>query len=412
MPSFSIPLSGLSANSQALSVIANNLANMNTVGYKSTRALFRDLFYQQVGSSGSGNPLQVGVGVTVSSISAIDTQGSIESSGVPTDVAIQGDGFFVVDQGGVRNYTRAGNFSLNDNGVLITANGENVLGYPASAGVINTNQTLGSMAISTGQINPPNTTTNVQLNLNLDANEPVGTLFSTAVEVNDPLGATHILNFDFTKASANNWTYQITIPAADVGAAGAPVVVNSGTVTFDGSGTLTAPAADVTGINITGFANGSNDINFDWQLYNSAGLPLLTQVAAPSAVSSTRQDGFSSGTLQSFTIGSDGIIQGIFSNGQTLPLGQIALATFPNLQGLLRDGDNNFLGTLSSGAPSIGVPGTGGRGILAGSALELSNVDIAREFAQLILAQRGFQANSRAVTTFDEITQEAINLKR
>ncbi len=193
---------------------------------------------------------------------------------------------------------------------------------------------------------------------------------------------------------------------------GAPVVVNSGTVTFDGAGTLTAPAADVTGINITGFANGSNDINFDWQLYDSANLPLLSQVAAPSAVSSTRQDGFSSGTLQSFTIGSDGVIQGIFSNGQTLPLGQIALATFANLQGLLRDGDNNFLGTLSSGAPSIGVPGTGGRGILAGSALELSNVDIAREFAQLILAQRGFQANSRAVTTFDEVTQEAINLKR
>ncbi|MCH8266268.1 MAG: flagellar hook protein FlgE [Acidobacteria bacterium] len=412
MPSFSIPLSGLSANSQALSVIANNLANMNTVGYKSTRALFRDLFYQQVGSSGSGNPLQVGVGVTVSAISTISTQGSIESSGVPTDVAIQGDGFFVVDQGGARFYTRAGNFSLDANGVLVTANGENVLGYLATNGVINTNQTLSPMAIATGQINPPNTTTNVQLNLNLDANEPVGTLFSTAVEVNDPLGATHILNFDFTKASANNWTYQITIPAADVGAAGAPVVVNSGTVTFDGSGTLTAPAADVTGINITGFANGSNDINFDWQLYDSAGLPLLSQVAAPSAVSSTRQDGFSSGTLQSFTIGSDGIIQGIFSNGQTLPLGQIALATFPNLQGLLRDGDNNFLGTLSSGAPSIGVPGTGGRGILAGSALELSNVDIAREFAQLILAQRGFQANSRAVTTFDEITQEAINLKR
>lgn len=412
MPSFSIPLSGLSANSQALSVIANNLANMNTVGYKSTRALFRDLFYQQVGSTGSGNPLQVGVGVTVSAISTISTQGSIESSGVPTDVAIQGDGFFVVDQGGARFYTRAGNFSLDANGVLVTANGENVLGYLATNGVINTNQTLSPMAIATGQTNPPNTTTNVQVNLNLDANEPVGTLFSTAVEVNDPLGATHILNFDFTKTAANNWTYQITIPAADVGGSGAPVVVNSGTVTFDGTGTLIAPAADVTGINITSFANGSDDINFDWQLYDSAGIPLLTQVAAPSAVSSTRQDGFSSGTLQSFTIGSDGVIQGIFSNGQTLPLGQIALATFPNLQGLLRDGDNNFLGTLSSGAPSVGVPGTGGRGILAGSALELSNVDIAREFAQLILAQRGFQANSRAVTTFDEITQEAINLKR
>ena len=175
---------------------------------------------------------------------------------------------------------------------------------------------------------------------------------------------------------------------------------------------IVPPAADVTGINISGFANGADPVDFTWQLLDAAGTPSITQVAAPSAVSITRQNGFSSGTLQSFTIGSDGVVQGIFSNGQTMALGQIALGTFANLQGLIRSGDNNFLATLSSGAPSIGVPGTGGRGTLAGSALELSNVDIAREFAQLIIAQRGFQANSRAITTFDEVDQEAINLKR
>jgi flagellar hook protein FlgE len=412
MPSFSIPLSGLSANSQALSAVANNLANLNTVGFKARRLLFRDLFYQSIGSGGSGNPLQVGSGTSIGALSMMSTQGSIESSGVPTDVAIQGEGFFVVERNGVRYYTRAGNFTINSNGQLETADGGLVQGYPSLGGVLDTNQPLGPLNISNGQINPPKATTQMAVGMNLNANASDNSTFSTSVAVYDQLGGMHVLSINFTKSGSNAWDYDITIPAADVGQTGAPVSVQSGSLAFDGTGKLTSPTADITGISVTGFANGSADITFDWKLFDANGNPQITQVAAASAVASTRQDGFSSGSLQSFLINGDGSIQGIFSNGQTMPLGQIAIATFPNLQGLLQDGSNNLLATLTSGSPSIGVPGTGGRGSLAGSALELSNVDIAHEFAQLIIAQRGFQANSRAVTTFDEVSQEAINLKR
>jgi flagellar hook protein FlgE len=412
MPSFSTSLSGLNTNAVALSVIANNLANLNTVAYKSTRPTFRDLFYQQVGSSGSGNPIQIGVGATVGSIGSFFTQGSIESSGVSTDVAIQGDGFFILNKAGLSLYSRAGNFSVGANGLLMTEDGAVAQGYSAANGVINANQTLGALTISNGLISPPKPTANVQVSLNVDANSAVGSSFSTAVAVYDALGATHVLNYTFTKTGANAWDYDISIPASDVGQSGNPVVVNSGTLSFNGAGQLTAPVGNVTGVQISNLANGANSLTFDWNLYDPAGTGLLTQVAAPSAASSTQQDGYASGTLVSFIIGSDGVIQGIFSNGQTVPLGQIALASFPNVQGLLRNGANSFLASLSSGAPNVGAPGTGGRGSLAGGAIELSNVDIAKEFAQLILAQRGYQANARAITTFDEVTQEAINLKR
>ena len=411
MPSFSIPLSGLNSNSQALSAIANNIANLNTTGYKAEQPVFSDLFYQQVGSSGSGNPLQVGAGVTLGALSTVDTQGSIESTGVPTDVAIQGGGFFVVQQGGTDYYTRAGNFSVSADGTLVTASGAQVLGYTATNGAVNTNQALGPLALGSGQINPPNTTTNIQLGMNLDASAAVGTQFSTSMAVYDSLGSSHIVNVNFTKSAAGSWDYAVTIPAQDVGKTGNPVSITSGTFSFDGQGNLTV-ASNLSGIQIAGLADGANDMSFGWQLFDSAGKGLITQVAAPSAVANTTQDGFSSGTLEGFNIGSDGVIQGIFSNGQTAPLGQIAVATFANLQGLSRSGSNEFRATLASGAPNVGVPGTGGRGTLAGSALEDSNVDISQEFSQLIISQRAYQANSRVVTTFDELAQEAINLKK
>ena len=414
MPAFSIPLAGLSANDRALQVIANNLANLNTVAFKTARPNFRDLFYQQIGSTGSGNPVQVGVGTGISSISSLFTQGSIESSGVQTDVALQGDGFFILDDGGLRLYTRAGTFELDANGFLVSSTGANVLGFPAVNGVVGSNTTLVPLQINTGQISAPNPTNTIEITMNLNADDPVGTTFSTAIGVVDSLGSTHIVTANFTKTGTNTWDYELTVPAVDVGGliTDPPVVLNFGTLTFDGTGQLILPAADVTGITITGFVNGANNLTFDWQLYDPNGGSIVTQVSSPSATFTTRQDGFPAGTLLDFSIQGDGTIQGVFSNGQTLALGQIALATFPNVQGMLRDGNNNFLASLSSGQPNTGVPGTGGRGSVSGGALELSNVDIAREFAQLILAQRGFQANSRAVTTFDEITQEAINLKR
>ena len=412
MPSFAIPLSGLEANATALDVIANNLANLNTNGYKASRASFTDLFYQQIGSSGSGDPSQIGVGGTVGSIATIATQGSIERTGIATDVAVQGEGLFVLDRGGTRQYTRSGNFTLDSAGTLIASDGSQVLGFPAVAGVLTTNQTLSPLAIATGQVNPPNATTNVEVDLNLDADSADGTTFQTTVAVHDALGGSHLLTFNMTKSATNSWDYDITIPAEDLGGTGAPVSLNTGTLDFDGTGQLTSPAADVSGIVVSGFANGASDLDFTWQLLDSAGNGIVSQLSSPSAVASTRQDGFASGSLQNFSIRNDGIIEGVFSNGQTMPIGQLALATFPNLQGLLRNGGNNFLGTLASGAPSVGVAGTGGRGLLSGGALENSNVDIATEFAQMIVAQRGFQANSRAITTFDEVTQEAINLIR
>jgi flagellar hook protein FlgE len=513
MPSFSIPLSGLNASSTSLSVIANNLANLNTVGFKTQRTLFQDLFYQQVGNSGSGNPIQEGVGVSVAGIGADLTQGSIQSSGVPTDVAIQGNGYFIVNKSGELLYTRAGSFTIGSTGKLQTQDGALVEGYPAVNGVVNPNAILGPLTISAGSTNPPNATANAQLALNLDSGaalptaaasqqsgtgiapatvlnigsvlagsdgtntftyttvsgdtlntvaaaistnpnftasvvgnslvvtakngspltftsntltdaatstqaETFGTSgttssggnFSTSVAVFDSLGGSHVLSYNFTKTGANTWNYSITIPAADVGASGAPVVVKSGTLAFNGAGQLISPTANVTGITIFGLADGANPLTFAWNLFSPTGSGLLTQVAGPSATSTTQQDGFSSGTLVNYLIQSDGTIQGTFSNGQTSALGQIALASFTNEQGLIRNGQNEFLASLSSGQANVGGPGTGGRGTLSGGALEQSNVDIATQFAQLIVAERSYQANAKSITTFDTITQTTLNL--
>ncbi len=515
MPSFSIPLSGLNGSSSSLSVIANNLANLNTVGFKAQRTLFQDLFYQQIGTSGSGNPIQQGVGVSVSGISADLTQGSIQSSGVPSDVAIQGNGYFIASKSGEAVYTRAGNFSIGSNGQLLTADGADLQGYPAVNGVVNPNATIGPLTIATGTTNPPKSTGNVQLTLNLDSGSvlpvtaasqqtgtgitaatalkgattlaftdgtntftfsaaggntdtlatvvnainanpnysaslvgnslvivakngspitfttnsltdnatsaltetfaPSGTAvpggsFSTSVAVHDALGASHVLTYNFTKTAANAWNYAITIPAADVGSTGAPVTVRAGTLTFNGAGQLVTPAANVAGITVAGLADGASNLTFNWNVFDANGNGLLTQVAGSSATSTTQQDGFSSGSLVNYLIGADGTIQGTFSNGQTSALGQIALASFTNQQGLSRNGSNEFLASLSSGQANVGVPGTGGRGTLSGGALEQSNVDIATQFAQLIVAERSYQANAKSVTTFDTVTQTAINL--
>jgi flagellar hook protein FlgE len=412
MASFSIPLSGLDASSEDLSVISNNLANMNTVGYKDETTNFDDLFYQQLGTSGNGNPEQVGTGVGVGSVTSLFTQGTIESTGAPTDVAIQGDGFFVVNKGGLQLYTRAGNFSVNSNGQVMTQDGAAVEGYSATNGVVNTNQTIAPLVIASGQTTPPVATANVQLNMNLNSSANVGDTFSTSETVYDSLGSSHVLTYNFTKTAGNTWTYNITIPAADVGQTGNPVSIKNGTLTFNPNGTLATPLANVGNIQITNFADGAGTLTFAWDLYDANNNPLVAQVSAPSAVSSTQQDGYASGSLVSFTIGSDGTIEGTFTNGQTIAIGQIALASFADNQGLSKTGNDEYSATLASGAANVGVPGTGGRGTLDGGSLEESNVDMATEFSQLILAERDYQANAKAVTTFDEVAQTAISLKQ
>jgi flagellar hook protein FlgE len=237
-----------------------------------------------------------------------------------------------------------------------------------------------------------------------------GQSFSTPITVYDSLGDSHVLNFNFTINSPGTWSYQITIPAADVGGTGAPQVVGSGTLQFDSSGNLISPSADVTGINISGLADGAKTMTLDWQLFSSPGSAVITQTAEPSATSGTVQNGYSAGTLQSYSISSSGVIDGILSNSQTVALGQIALATFPNYEGLTNLGSDDYQASLASGAPSVGTPGTGGSGTLDGGSLEASNVDIATAFTMLIQAERGYEANAKAITTADDVMQASINL--
>jgi flagellar hook protein FlgE len=416
---FSIPLSGLAASSNALSVIANNLANLNTTGFKDQEASFQDLFYQMIGSTGAGNPIQLGTGTKVGSVSSNFNDGSPNTTGVATDAAITGKGFFVTENNGVTEFTRDGHFTISPSGELMTQNGYSAMGYLAVNGVIPPGQALSPIMLGQGQISPPAATTTMQMTANLDATAANGTTFSAPpLMVYDSLGVSHLLTFQFTKESGGAWSYQITIPAADLGQTGNPVVIASGSAAnnndliFDSSGKLTSPAANVSGIAITGLADGAANMSVTWSLYDASGNPLLTQVASQSTQSSTFQNGYSSGTLMSFSIGSDGMIQGTFSNGQTSAIAQLALANFANEQGLQRVGANSYLSTLASGAPVIGVPGAGGRGNLTGGALEQSNVDIATEFAKMIVTQRGFQANAKVVTTFDQVTQDTINLKQ
>src|SRR5271163_3697880 len=245
MPNFSIPLSGLTAESTALSTIANNLSNQNTIGYKDENVLFSDLFYQNLGTTGSGDPIQVGAGTAVGSIPALFTQGSVESTGVPTDVAIQGDGFFAVQQGGVVQYTRAGDFSIDSNNFLVTSSGQQVLGYPAVNGVVNTGAGIAPLQLGAGTLSPPTTTGNVELTSNLDASAGVGATFSTPVTIYDSLGAAHTLTYNFTNTGPTTWSYSLNIPPADlnsttVGGVSTPPtgILATGTLTFNGNGVL------------------------------------------------------------------------------------------------------------------------------------------------------------------------------
>jgi flagellar hook protein FlgE len=561
----------LDASSSALTTCANNLANLNTIGYKDQQIQFADLFYQNLGTDGAGDPIQQGAGVQVSSQPSDFTQGDVTSTGIDSDVAINGNGFFVVQHNGVNTYTRAGNFEVGTDNLLETADGQQVMGYAATNGVVNTSAGLSTLALGAGISSPAVVTANVSLTSNLDATDTNGETYSTEATIYDSLGAAHQVTFTYTnqdvaavtgvatqKATgtltmaanpadtqtvtiggqtytfttsapaagtndvyigataaittanlvnaingnyldvagtatpggygtgtsanldaaavdagngvitltaavtgavgdfaasssggggtneltwsanagangvtavtavtgvANTWTYAVTLPAADVSGATAPVSLASGTLVFNGDGTLqsvmpTSGVASTTNPTVTVppgasvFADGANPLTFTWNLFNPAGTGLITQTAAASSTTTIEQDGSSSGTLQSFSIGSDGTITGTFSNDATATVGQIALASFADEQGLSRNGDNTYSPTLASGQATVGAPTSGGLGSITDGALEQSNVDIATEFANLIVAQRSYEANARVVTTFDQIAQDTIALKQ
>jgi len=411
MASFSIPLSGLAATGEALNIISNNLANMNTDGYKSQSANFLDLFYQNYGSDGAGDPIQVGAGTRVGSVATDFSDGSLQNTGVNSNAAITGDGFFVTEQAnGTVEYTRAGDFTVNSAGQLVTVGGQTVMGYPAVNGVVNPAAALSAINVGPGQTSPPNATTTMQQQTNLNAAATVGTTYSTTMAVYDSLGESHVLTFNYTMTAPNTWTYQVTLPAADTGGTGAPTVLATGTLNFNSSGNLTSPVGTVP-VAINGLADGAANMNVAWSLTGPTGNSLLTQVASASTTATTNQNGYMSGTLQNFTIMSDGTVEGQFSNGQTQALGQIVLASFSNNQGLQLVGGTSYQSTLSSGAAVIGTANNGGRGTITGGAVEQSNVNISQEFTNLIVVQRGFEADARVVTTFDSVSSSTINLQ-
>ncbi len=541
MGNFSIALSGLEADTVALNTIGNNLANLNTTAYKGQTTSFEDLFYQQIGQSGSGDPIQIGAGTKVSGTSSDFSEGTIlpDTNTNSSDMALDGNGFFLVQQNGQQSLTRAGNFQVANNGSLTTQDGASVLGYPvvneaakatqnfsvtanlssaatvgstlsspvqvfdslghshtvtvtytntganswtysvslpaadssaapvtatltfSAAGVptlsqpnisfaglsdgaanLNmgwnanglSNTTAASLNISSAQdgnaatngvvdvnVNPQaitlpvgstqgaQATQNISATVNLNSNAPMGTSFTTPVQIFDSLGQSHQATITYNKTGTNTWSYSVSLPAGD--GTGAPVNT-TGSLVFDSNGNLTSPTGVVSGITFPGMADGASDLTFNWNLNGSGSTPTITQLASANTNGSVNQDGFTSGNYTGFTVDPSGVIQAQFSNGNRQTIGQVAVATVANEQGLVATGGNNFQTTGASGQAVVGVAGSGGRGTVDDGALEQSNVDISTEFSDLIVAQRAFEANSKTVTTFDTISQDVISMIR
>jgi flagellar hook protein FlgE len=417
MSSFNTALSALKANASALDVVGNNLANLNSTGFKASSVAFSDLASMALSGVGS---VAEGAGVNPPKSTRQFTQGGIQVTSGRLDAAIQGNGFFVVrDSQGASLYTRAGNFKMDSAGNLLTQFGQRVQGWNATGGVVNANGAATDIVLPTGTISPPVAATNFAVTVNLNASAVVdtpGATFSAPVQVIDSLGGRHTLTVTYTKTDINTWDYEITIPGTDLadGDPDEPTSLATGTLTFDAEGRLEDPAVDddPPEIEIEGFANGAADMTLTWSLYDAAAQPLLTQFAQPSAVSAIDQDGRGTAALVSVAIVDGGRIIGQYSDGSQQIVAQLALANFRNPETLTSAGNNNLATGAETSAPAIGAASTGGRGDVAGGSLETSTVDIAREFTNMIVFQRGYQANSRVITTMNELTQETINLVR
>jgi flagellar hook protein FlgE len=415
LTALSTALSALNGQSTAIDVVGSNLANLNTVGYKANSAVFYDLMSQTIG----GGKTQIGMGIGSPLTQRIFSQGSTQISSGPLDVAIQGDGFLIVkNSDNATMYTRAGNLTMDANGTLRTATGEYVQGWSPVNGQLSTTGAIGSITVPQGSLKAPVTTQNMSISANLDATAPVvaaGTetasnvSFSTSMEVYDSLGASHMVTLDFWNNGAGAWAWQASVPSSDVSGS---AIAGSGTLAFDSTGTLTAPVPTAPpAVNITGLIDGANDMTMNFNLYDGT-TPLLTQYSQTSASSGNSQDGSPSAKLTGISMGDGGIVIAHYSDGQQLAMGQLAMADFINPDSLLAVGNNNYVVTGSTSNPSVGIPDSGGRGQILGGNLEASTVDIATEFTNLMVYQRGYEANAKVVTSADQINQDTINLIR
>jgi len=429
-------VSGLNANANAMSVLGDNLANANTVGFKSSRTIFGDLLSSQV--SGSGGTSQVGRGVGLSTVDTIFSQGTFENTETNTDLAIEGSGFFIVSDPSTgnasNNFTRAGAFRFDAEGFLVNPEGYNIMGYQLDTDG-NTVGDLTPIWANTQSFTPAGPTANINLNTNLDSDSnaiaagfdplnPSGSSnYATSIQVFDSLGSTHLMTTYFTKTADQAWDWSTVVDGGEVtgGASGVLEVVGNGNLVFDASGNLSSidgnPLYDAAGDPIfprptaTTTAGSLDWVNGAIQTQQVSIDMQTSQYASPSVVVSQEQDGFGTGTLVKLSVDELGNVVGNFSNGTPRQLMRIPLAKFTNPSALTKIGSNMYAQSNGSGVPVVGTVGSGVGNIFT-NALELSNVDMAQEFVKMITTQRGFSANSKTITTTDEMLAEVINLKR
>jgi flagellar hook protein FlgE len=395
-------ISGLKAQTSAMAVIGDNIANVNTTGFKTSRVEFSNVFNATLGQS----RMQIGRGVTMSGTAANWNAGTMETTQTVTDLAINGQGMFIVRDpaNDGQFYTRAGQFEFDANNLLVNSDGLEVQGYSIDAagnvGALNT------ITLPNG-ISTPSATTDLTMGVNLDSGAAVGDVYDTTISVFDSLGNSVELNFNFENTGPGAWEWYVS---PSTGAA-TPSAAAPGTITFDANGVLTLPAANPA-IAVTGLDG--NDLAITWTLLDAAGVSdgSVTGYAGTSVKTSQTQNGYPSGMLQGISVDEDGIFTALYSNGTMSPFAQIAVADFASYAGLAKQGSNLFTSTLASGQPVVTVPNTAGVGAIAPSSLEMSNVDLAQEFVSLITTQRAFQANSKVITTSDEVLAELINIKR
>lgn len=414
-------ISALNMHQKYLDVTANNLANANTNGYKSSRVLFQDQFSQMLapGSAptatlGGTNPTQIGLGVRLGYVSGNFTQGTLQNTGRNMDLGIQGDGFFVYGQDAARRFSREGSMSLDAEGYLVNlATGLRTQGWLVGAnGQADTNLPVDDIQIAADRT-VAKATENVFLGGNLNAATASGGAVSVSMSAYDSLGALQTGTIKFTRQAANPlaWDWEIVDPAT--GLPNPATGVGAGTITFDSNGQVDAAITPNPAVTTPVQIPGSNGSANGGQVALNLDFSKLTMLESATSTTVTSQDGLPSGSVSDVYISpNDGTVSLVYSNGMTEQIGQVALARFTNPAGLMRAEGTAFIAGLNSGEAQIGAASSGGRGSIASGYLEASNVDMAQEFTNMILAQRGFQASSRVITTSDEILQELVNLKR
>jgi len=418
-------VAGLAAESGALGVVGDNVANTSTIGFKQSRAVFADILGAAVGSHEPGS------GVRMVRAQQIFGQGSIVNTGQATDVALSGDGFLVTSGAvdGIQGtfYTRAGQLTMRNDGTIVTPEGLAVQGY-ASDGKGGFASTVTDIKLPNNSV-APRATTSMKVSANLDANATPPTAawdpqnpsatsnLSTAVTVYDSLGSPHSLELYFRKTAAGSWDYHVLAKGAEVtgGTAGTNVEVATGTLAFNGAGALQTNTVTAGGtINFVG-ATAAQAVGLDFGkpiASGGTGTDGLTQFGSPSSILAQSQDGYTSGSLSGVKIESDGTVNGVYTNGQSLAAGKLAVAKFRSNDGLGRAGHNLWIATRDSGDAALGEVGSGGRAALVAGSLEQSNVDLTTQFVELIAHQRSFQANSKTITTADQMLQELMQIKQ